>query len=241
MTRQDQRTGKLTLRVRNTLGRVGAAALGILLAVILLPAPTAQAHAQMTSSNPRDGATLTAAPRSITLNFNEKITANPANIQLINSSAVKVDARVSQSLDGGRTKITLAPTRTLGAGRYAVRWSVTSADGHIVTGAIAFAVNSPTAKAATKTLSLTNSVKGTINGAKVGKRVITLNTKATSGTIELTHPSLGAPLKWNLRGNGTKASASGILPLSGNWTITARLRISQYSDSTGTASLTVSS
>lgn len=202
-------------------------------------APAAKAHASLSGSLPRDGAVLKSAPRSILLNFNETITFSAANVQLLNASAVQVPVRVGSQTVGGATRLTLTPSKALGSGRFAVRYSVTSADGHVIAGALAFSVNAGTAQAPSQTRTLSDGTKAVLSGAKVGSRSITFSTAAKSGVVELTHPSLGAPLRWKVVGNGTSAKASGVLPFSGTWSVTARLRVSQYKESVGTGSFAV--
>ena len=210
------------------------------LLVAVVHAPEAKAHASLSSSSPRDGAVLKSAPRSIVLGFNEVVSFSAANVQLLNSGAVQVPVRVSSQVVGGSSRLTLTPAKALGSGRFAVRYSVTSADGHVIAGALAFSVNSGTAQAPSQSRTLSDGTKVVLSGAKVGSRSLTLTTSAKSGVVELTHPSLGAPLRWKVVGNGKSAKASGVLPFSGTWSVTARLRVSQYKESVGTGSFSVS-
>lgn len=226
-------------RLRAGLQALAASATAIAM-TLTLGAPPAQAHAELSGSTPRDGSQLKSAPRSVTLSFSEQVTVSPANMQLLNSAASQVSVQVTQKVVAGRTKVTLTPTSTLGSGRYAARYSVTSSDGHVITGAIAFSVKSSTLRAPAQTRQLSNGVSATLSGAKVGARTLTLKTSARSGTVELTHPSLGAPLRWKVAGDGTSAKASGMLPFSGDWTVTARLRTGSYDESVGTATFSVS-
>lgn len=204
-------------------------------------APAAKAHASLSNSSPRDGAALKSAPRSILLNFNETITFSAANVQILNASAAQIPVRVGSQTIGGTTRLTLTPAKALGSGRFAVRYSVTSADGHVIAGALAFSVNATTATAPSQTRTLSDRTKAVLSGAKVGSRSITLTTTAKSGVIELTHPSLGAPLRWKVMGTGKSAKASGVLPFPGTWSVTARLRVSPYTESVGTGSFSVAS
>lgn len=234
MTRSTQHTSITTRAAR--IAASGALALAV---SITLPAPSAWAHAGMNGSNPRDGAVLTTAPRTVTLNFTEKVTFSPANIQLLNSSAGKVTARVTSKLASGASSITLTTAGALPPGMYAARYAVTSADGHLISGAIAFTVRTPTPAATAQARTLSNGVKATLSGGKIGSRTLTFVTSAKTGSVELTHPSLGAPLRWTVKGNGKVAKASGVLPFAGSWTVNARLRVTSYSDSTGSGTFSI--
>lgn len=107
---------------------------------------------------------------------------------------------------------------------YALRWSVTSADGHMVTGASTFAVGR---NGASVTL-------GTTNG--IGSKTFTF--PATSAKIvglELRHKRLGATLELPV----VNGKASGILPFAGEWTLTAIERVSTYTEERYTTKITL--
>ncbi|MEQ0559979.1 copper resistance CopC family protein [Amycolatopsis sp. NEAU-NG30] len=103
---------------------------------LLLSAPPADAHSILVSSSPSRDAALAQAPAEAALVFNEPVENQFTELAVIgpdgtshweSGPASVVDARVS------------APLRALGpAGTYTIRYRVTSADGHPVSGAIPF-------------------------------------------------------------------------------------------------------
>lgn len=103
---------------------------------VLLCAPAADAHSVLLSSSPAGGAALDAAPAEVALVFNEPVENRFTELVVLGPDGTShweagpasvVDDRVS------------APVRPLGpAGGYTIRYRVTSADGHPVSGAIPF-------------------------------------------------------------------------------------------------------
>jgi methionine-rich copper-binding protein CopC len=79
---------------------------------------------------------VTGAPKNVTITSNEGVETSAARVQLVDVSAKIVPTTFSTNSD--RSAIT--PAKTLPRGMYAIRWSVTSADGHVVTGASTFAI-----------------------------------------------------------------------------------------------------
>ena len=111
------------------------AGLGAVAAVALLVAGSgaAAAHDQLLSTSPADGAVLATAPASIELVFSKPPIALGAAMVVTGPQGDLLgqlqlaDATASQSLPPG-----------LPAGDYVVRWRVTSADGHPISGASTF-------------------------------------------------------------------------------------------------------
>ncbi|AMM33576.1 Copper resistance protein CopC [Sinomonas atrocyanea] len=109
-------------------------------AAALLPAPAAQAHDVIESTNPADGSTVATLPASVVLTFDhtpigvgtEILVKDPTGTNQADGPAKIVDTSVTQPLKSG------AP-----AGKYTVVWRVVSADSHPIEGTFTF-----TAKAA---------------------------------------------------------------------------------------------
>ena len=146
----------MTARSRRTRarGRV-AAAFAVLGAatvlVVVVPAVPASAHDVLVSTSPTPGSTVDAAPAAVVLTFDRPALALGTALEVTGPSgdvasgpAALVDSTVRQALRSG------AP-----AGAYTVRWRVTSADGHPVSGSFVFtalaAGGDPTATAAAPT------------------------------------------------------------------------------------------
>ncbi len=94
----------------------------------------ASAHAALTGSDPAEGSTLSAAPSTVSLTFNENVGStaqvavtapdgNPVEVTDIEA----VDRQVTASVDDADQR-----------GTYTLSFRVVSADGHPVTGSIAY-------------------------------------------------------------------------------------------------------
>ena len=118
---------------------LNSAALAAASALAMLAASPAFAHARLVSSNPADNAAI-AAPRTITLNFNERLVAAFTKVELTmpEHGGMKVAAG-SASAGEGKT-VVVTPIRPLGKGAYRLVWSTASADGHKMNGEISFTV-----------------------------------------------------------------------------------------------------
>ncbi|EOD63424.1 copper resistance CopC family protein, partial [Amycolatopsis vancoresmycina] len=102
----------------------------------LLCAPAADAHSVLVSSSPSADASLASGPAEAVLEFNEPVENRFTELSVLGPDGAShweagpasvVDARVS------------APLRPLGpAGGYTIRYRVTSADGHPVSGTVPF-------------------------------------------------------------------------------------------------------
>jgi len=109
------------------------------LTLAVLGAAPAAAHNRIVGSDPADGATVARTPAALVLTFNEPAIAMGTQIAVTGpegpvavGAPQLVDATVTQPLAAG------AP-----AGRYTVDWRVTSADGHPITGSLAFTAQAP--------------------------------------------------------------------------------------------------
>jgi copper transport protein len=108
----------------------------IALALVVLVASPASAHAELLQSDPGPGAVLARPPDHVTLRFSEDVSISSGAVRVYDSSGDRVDAGGAGA--SGRT-VTL-PVSGLGNGAYAVTWRVTSADSHPVEGAFTFQV-----------------------------------------------------------------------------------------------------
>ncbi|MEV4052283.1 copper resistance CopC family protein [Amycolatopsis sp. NPDC049688] len=103
---------------------------------VLLGAPAADAHSVLVASSPAAGASVATGPAEAVLEFDEPVENRFTELAVLGpdgtshweaGAASVVDARVS------------APLRPLGpAGAYTIRYRVTSADGHPVSGTVPF-------------------------------------------------------------------------------------------------------
>jgi copper transport protein len=109
----------------------------VLFAVASLASPAAAfAHATLLRTAPADGAVLAAAPRHVTIFFDDTIRAGKGNAAIANGSKRSVLAGPATA--HGHNLV--LPLRRLPDGDYSVRWSIVSDDGHPESGVLAFAV-----------------------------------------------------------------------------------------------------
>jgi methionine-rich copper-binding protein CopC len=101
----------------------------------LMVASGAQAHAHLVKADPAENAAV-AAPRTIHLEFSEKLEPNSSAVTLMkaNGAAVTVTSKADGMAIDGTIDAPLPP------GGYMVMWRALSADGHKVTGQYDFTV-----------------------------------------------------------------------------------------------------
>jgi copper transport protein len=118
------------------------------LALSLLLAAPASAHAVLVNSSPADGSRVDHQPAAVSLTFDEAVQPIAASDEVISASGARVDTgRLSQSRDGATVTLALKPG--LPTGTYTAIWRVVSADTHIVSGSVTFGLGeNPTAAAA---------------------------------------------------------------------------------------------
>ena len=108
-------------------------------AAALLAASPAIAHTKLIRSNPAANATVTTSPRTITLTFNERVVPAFSRFELtMPAHRMNVPVTTTVSADGKRIVGTVG-TRLM-KGSYKIVWTVAGADGHRMTGEVAFRV-----------------------------------------------------------------------------------------------------
>ena len=111
----------------------------ILTAIASLAASTAQAHAMLDEASPRVGARVSSSPGEITLSFSVRVEAGLSTISLSAEGGDEVALSPVGSGPTGHVLVAKVP-RPLDPGRYRVRWSVLSVDGHSTAGDYSFTV-----------------------------------------------------------------------------------------------------
>ena len=114
--------------------RIVAATVLAALAMLLGAAP-AFAHSRLISTDPTDGASLAAGPQRVSLTFNESLTPGFNTLTVVGPDGLRYETG-EVALDGPTVSIGVAPLGP--AGRYEIGYRVISADGHPVTGNVAF-------------------------------------------------------------------------------------------------------
>ena len=104
--------------------------------LLTLAAVSAQAHAQLKSSTPREGEVLMQAPTSISLTFSESTRITTIFIQKDQDAKQKLTAPTNAGEQLSVSVPTLAP------GSYTLSWKAASIDdGHIMAGELHFKVS----------------------------------------------------------------------------------------------------
>lgn len=116
-----------------------------LIGLLTPPIPPAAAHASLTRSDPKDGATVERLPDQVELEFSEEV-ASPAYVEVAAADGAAVGDGDPEVL--GAT-VTLPLTPGGPTGTYIVAYRVTSADGHPVAGELTFDVTSGPAPGST--------------------------------------------------------------------------------------------
>ncbi|MGO2110651.1 MAG: copper resistance CopC family protein, partial [Pseudoclavibacter sp.] len=122
------------------LALVGAFLTAFLVALGLiggLGASPASAHSQLIDSSPQADETFDTPPTEVTLTFNEELIDYGGGIEVVDADGT--DWTNGDLAVSGQTA-TIAVASDMPAGDFEVRWQVTSADGHPVSGVIAFTV-----------------------------------------------------------------------------------------------------
>lgn len=120
--------------------RKAAVATLVIGALVLLPIPSATAHAELTSSTPSAGEALVDRPGEVSLTF---------SLDLVDAGAVVVvsDETGRDWVDGepevAGSVLTADLSPSLPEAEYEVRWRVVSSDGHSSDGTYSFTVGQP--------------------------------------------------------------------------------------------------
>src|SRR3954471_5670687 len=140
--RSQLRRGRKPGRRRGLLALVAAL---LAIAIALVPAGTASAHAELEGSTPADGSIVAQAPRSVTLTFSEGVSVRPDGVRVVDADGTRVDT----SHAAASSSVVRVPLKgNLAKGSYLVSWRVISADGHPVRGAFSFSIGKATRLAA---------------------------------------------------------------------------------------------
>lgn len=148
-----------------TVGRLVAIAALAAVGTLLLGVGQASAHSALTSSTPTDGAVLEQAPATIDLVFNQSISKNFAEVAVLSTEGEPVQVS-APAVTGAQVSVKVQTA--LGSGAYTVNYRVVSADGHPITGQVAFSV-APSSSAPTASVPSATGVEppppaGTVTG-----------------------------------------------------------------------------
>lgn len=124
-------------------GWVRVAAALVALALVVLGAAPASAHAELIDTDPAEGAVVGTAPDTVTLTFNEPVRLTSQEIAVYDAAGDQVEATSRAS--GTEVTVGLTSAADLADGTYVVSWNVLSGDGHPISGALTFSVGAPSA------------------------------------------------------------------------------------------------
>ena len=108
------------------------------LGCLVLWAAPAGAHAAVVSSSPAQGQRVTHPPSAVTIVFDQPVKPDDGGVVVLNSSGQNVDDGGSQHPAPNTLRAALS--HALPSGAYVANYTVTSVDGHIVSGGIVFLV-----------------------------------------------------------------------------------------------------
>ena len=111
---------------------------GAVAASLAVGAGSVSAHATLVSADPANGSMLTAAPDHVELVFSEAV-GKPAAIVVLDQAGDEIDGGDLEVIDVTMTR-TYDPS-SFAPGVYSISYQVTSADGHPITGELAFMVH----------------------------------------------------------------------------------------------------
>ncbi len=109
------------------------------LAIVLLSAAPAFAHASFEGSEPGANSQVQTSPKAIVLRFSEPVTPERGGIKVFDSNEKAIDVG-KYGRANGDSKTVSVPVPELQEGTYAVTWRVVSEDSHPIQGAFTFAV-----------------------------------------------------------------------------------------------------
>ena len=137
----------LTARFAATRARRLALAASALTSLVVLGwAAPAAAHAAVVSSSPTQGEHLKKAPHQVTIVFDQPVQPDDGGLIVLNASGQAI--QVSSSHPAPDTLAATLPA-SIGSGAYVSNYTVTSVDGHVVSGGIVFLVGNVKAGAIT--------------------------------------------------------------------------------------------
>jgi methionine-rich copper-binding protein CopC len=112
--------------------------IGLSLALFLLGAGPAAAHAELLKAIPEPGAVLTRSPDRISLTFNEPL--NPLSTFVVFNRGFETMPGIVPAVDKGNEEQLSSTVPPVAAGTYTVQWNVIGIDGHPSSGSYSFTV-----------------------------------------------------------------------------------------------------
>ena len=100
----------------------------------------AEAHPQLVTASPAQGAKLSAPPKEIRMSFSEKLILNFSGLELKDGKGKIVSTGKAALAPGDDKRLVVPVAARLAPGAYTVAWHAVSVDTHRVTGRYGFTV-----------------------------------------------------------------------------------------------------
>lgn len=206
-------------RPRPARSRIAGGVLGwlLLLAVWLLPAAPAQAHAYLLESTPSNGETIAQSPAAVVVQLSGGVTLPDSDRtgRVLDSEGNRVDAG-GVELSADRTQLTIPLQPDLPDGVYIVSWTVISDDSHVMGGSIQFGVNVPATFVETVEAQpdrLLTTIAGILKGILYLGLVVGLGAPPAARLFGLSEESRRRLWSWARAGLAVAGAASLLQPL----------------------------
>jgi methionine-rich copper-binding protein CopC len=109
------------------------------LALLLLDARSAGAHAFLDHADPKVGSQVHGSPAEVKVWFTQKLVVMFCSLQVFDETGKEVDKR-DKKLDGSDPSLLIVSVPVLKPGKYKVAWRATSVDTHVTNGDFTFEV-----------------------------------------------------------------------------------------------------
>jgi len=136
-TARTTRPRRLPVHLRRLLA-TGAALLPLIALSVLAAAP-ASAHAKLLETTPKNGRTLASPPSAVSLKFNESLLGFGVTVRVTGPDGPVTDGKATVK----GAVVTQKLETDLAAGSYTLQWRVASEDGHPISGTSTFVVAAP--------------------------------------------------------------------------------------------------
>jgi copper transport protein len=117
------------------------ALVALVVALVVVVAAPASAHAELLSTDPSNGGVYDKPPTAVTLRFSEGVEVSLGGVRVYTSDRERVVTGTPEHPNGQQSVVTTSLPK-LDEGTYVVTWRVTSADSHPIDGAYTFQVGS---------------------------------------------------------------------------------------------------
>jgi copper transport protein len=186
---------------------------------LFVPAPRAEAHAIVLSTEPAIDEVVPASPGSVIIRFNEPIEISFGALRVYSTDGDRVDAGDAEHIEGATEAVEVPLESDLPRGTYTVTWRVVSADGHPISEAFVFHVGAPGEKpeGIADEILAGESGAGRLPGILYG----TTRWLNFAGLLVLSGAGVFLVAVWRRSGKATRRPAAAERTFSRKWTVIA--------------------